>query len=245
MRSQGLEAAQPRRKVRTTVPAADLGSRPDLVRRNFTANRPGEQVGGRYHLYPHLGGDRVPGDRPRLLHEESSRVRDWGDSTRHRVRYMRGDRYGSPQVPVHDRRNDPPAPGRGCQYTSEQLGDHLESYGTRPSVGRTGVCWAGAWAEVGGCDPQGTRGSIRWCIPQEARPSGILPPGSSWNTRSETTPLRPGVQDAGRGRPGAPSSKTSSLKDRFQSCPRHARQPRLSCSSICVQTSSSAIPYSP
>ena len=41
MRSQGLEAAQPRRKVRTTVPAADLGSRPDLVRRNFTANRPG------------------------------------------------------------------------------------------------------------------------------------------------------------------------------------------------------------
>ena len=52
--------------------------------------------------------------------------------------------------------------GRGCQYTSEQLGDHLESYGTRPSVGRTGVCWAGAWAEVGGCDSQGTRGSIRW-----------------------------------------------------------------------------------
>ena len=134
---------------------------------------------------------------------------------------------------------------RGCQYTSEQLGDHLESYGTRPSVGRTGVCWAGAWAEVGGCDPQGTRGSIRWCIPQEARPSGILPPRSSWNTRSETTSSRPGVQDAGRGRPGAPSSKTSSLKDRFQSCPRHARQPRLSCSSICVQTSSSAIPYSP
>ena len=41
MRSQGLEAAQPRRKVRTTVPAADLGSRPDLVRRDFTANRPG------------------------------------------------------------------------------------------------------------------------------------------------------------------------------------------------------------
>ena len=34
MRSQGLEAAQPRRKVRTTVPAADLGSRPDLVRRD-------------------------------------------------------------------------------------------------------------------------------------------------------------------------------------------------------------------
>ena len=36
---------------------------------------------------------------------------------------------------------------RGCQYTSEQLARHLESYGTRPSVGRTGVCWDNAWAE--------------------------------------------------------------------------------------------------
>ena len=60
---------------------------------------------------------------------------------------MRGDRYGGPQVPVHDRRNDPPAPGRDCQYTSEQLARHLESYGTRPSAGRTGVCWDNAWAE--------------------------------------------------------------------------------------------------
>ena len=34
MREQGLVAAQPRRKVRTTVPAADLGSRPDLVKRD-------------------------------------------------------------------------------------------------------------------------------------------------------------------------------------------------------------------
>ena len=41
MREQGLVAAQPRRKVRTTVPAADLGSRPDLVKRDFTASQPG------------------------------------------------------------------------------------------------------------------------------------------------------------------------------------------------------------
>ena len=41
MREQGLVAAQPRRKVRTTVPAVDLGSRPDLVKRDFTASQPG------------------------------------------------------------------------------------------------------------------------------------------------------------------------------------------------------------
>ena len=53
---------------------------------------------------------------------------------------------------------------------------------------------------------------------------GYRLPGQPRYTRSETAPLRPGAQDAGRGRPGAPSSKTSSLKDRFQSRPRHARQ---------------------
>ena len=38
----------------------------------------------------------------------------------------------------------PPPPGRGSQYTSAR---YLEGYGTRPSVGRTGVRWADAWAE--------------------------------------------------------------------------------------------------
>ena len=60
---------------------------------------------------------------------------------------MRGDRYGGPQVPVHDRRNDPPAPGRGCQYTSEQFSQHLGRYEIIASTGRTGVCWDNAWAE--------------------------------------------------------------------------------------------------
>ena len=32
--------------------------------------------------------------------------------------------------------------GPRCQYTSEQLARHLKGYGTRPSVGRAGVCWA-------------------------------------------------------------------------------------------------------
>ena len=56
---------------------------------------------------------------------------------------------------------------------------------------------------------------------------GYRLPGQPRYTRSETAPLRPGVQDTQRGRPGAPSSKTSSLKDRFQSRPRHARKPML------------------
>ena len=36
---------------------------------------------------------------------------------------------------------------RGSQYTSQRFLDHLKTYGIRPSVGRTGVCWDNAWAE--------------------------------------------------------------------------------------------------
>lgn len=41
MRELGLVAAQPRAKVRTTVPAQDLDERPDLVRRDPAAPDPG------------------------------------------------------------------------------------------------------------------------------------------------------------------------------------------------------------
>ena len=41
MREKELRAAQPRRKVRTTVPADDIDTRPDLVGRDFTARAPG------------------------------------------------------------------------------------------------------------------------------------------------------------------------------------------------------------
>ena len=44
-------------------------------------------------------------------------------------------------------------------------------------------------------------------------------------TRRDDIPLRPGAQDAGRGQPGAPSNKTSSLRHNFQGCPRHSWQP--------------------
>ena len=36
---------------------------------------------------------------------------------------------------------------RGCQYTSEQLSQHLGRYEIIASTGRTGVCWDSAWAE--------------------------------------------------------------------------------------------------
>ena len=107
MREQGLEAAQPRRKVRTTVPAADLGSRPDLVRRNFTASQPGVKwVGDITYIRTWEGFvylATVPGccTKKAVGYAIGATTRGTGPD-------MRGDRYGGPQVPVHDRRDDLP-----------------------------------------------------------------------------------------------------------------------------------------
>ena len=54
MRDLGLQAAQPRAKVRTTVPAKDLDERPDLLRRDFTADEPGKKLCG--DIPPQAGG---------------------------------------------------------------------------------------------------------------------------------------------------------------------------------------------
>ena len=106
MREQGLVAAQPRRKVRTTVPAADLGSRPDLVKRDFTADRPGMKWVGDITCIRTWEGPDLSGDRPRLLHQESGRLCDGGQHA-HRPD-MRGDRYGGPQVPDEEGEDDLP-----------------------------------------------------------------------------------------------------------------------------------------
>ena len=54
MRDLGLQAAQPQAKVRTTIPAQDLDERPDLLRRDFTANEPGKKLRG--DIPPQAGG---------------------------------------------------------------------------------------------------------------------------------------------------------------------------------------------
>ena len=144
MREQGLVAAQPRRKVRTTVPAADLGSRPDLVQRDFTANRPGMKWVG-----------------------DITCIRTWEGlvylatvldcCTKKVVGYAMADNMRTDLIcEAIDMaaRRCPTRRGktifhsdRGSQYTSEQFARHLKGYGIHPSVGRTGVCWDNAWAE--------------------------------------------------------------------------------------------------
>ena len=153
MRDLGLKAAQPRAKVRTTVPAQDLDERPDLLGRDFTANEPGKKLCG--DIPPQAGG-------------APSYVRTWAGfiylatvldcCTKKVVGYAMADHMHTSLVcQAIDMavRRCPIKKGvtifhsdRGSQYTSQKFLDHLKGYGIRPSVGRTGVCWDNAWASV-------------------------------------------------------------------------------------------------
>ncbi|VEG75196.1 insertion element IS2 transposase InsD [Actinomyces slackii] len=144
MRQAGLVAAQPRRKVRTTTPAADLEGRPDLVERDFTATTPGTKwVGDITYIRTWVGFVYL------------ATVLDC--ATKKVVGYAMADHMRTELVcQAIDMavRNCPPTRGttifhsdRGSQYTSEKFAEHLGAYGIRLSVGRTGVCWDNAWAE--------------------------------------------------------------------------------------------------
>ena len=144
MREQGLRAAQPRRKVRTTVPAHDLGERPDLVRRDFTAKKPGIKWVGDITCIRTWAGfvylatvldccTRKVVGYAMADHMRTDLVCDAIDMAVRRCPHKRG---------VTIFHSD-----RGSQYTSQQFSDHLRKYGIRLSVGRTGVCWDNAWAE--------------------------------------------------------------------------------------------------
>ena len=144
MRDLGLQAAQPRAKVRTTVPAQDLDERPDLLRQDFTADEPGKKLCG--DIPPQAGG-------------APSCVRTWTGfvylatvldcCTKKVVGYAMADHMHTSLVcqaidvavkrcPVEEGvtifHSD-----RGSQYTSQKFLDHLRSYGIRPSVGRAGA----------------------------------------------------------------------------------------------------------
>ena len=197
MRSQGLEAAQPHRKVRTTVPAAGPGARaPTWSSATPTASEPGVKRVGDIHLYQKLGGARVPGDRPRLLHQESSRVRDGGQHAAPgpvcEVIDMAARRCPTrrKKTILHPRPRHPGAPPPSSPTTWKTTALSLQA-------GRTEVCWAGAWAEVGGRNPGERESPRRWRTPREARPSGILLPRSSWITIGigPTPPWGTGQQD--------------------------------------------------
>ena len=145
MHQAGLVACQPRKRARTTIPAQDLHHRPDLVKRNFTANKPGQKRGGRYHLHPHLGRIHLSSDRDGLLPE--MKIIGYAIAGNMRTQLIAEALHMAV-------RNQPPIVGetvfhsdRGSQYTSADYAEVMNTYGIRASVGRIGSCYDNAAAE--------------------------------------------------------------------------------------------------
>jgi putative transposase len=94
MRAAGLVACQPRPWRYNLTQSGPSGPIPDLVSRDFTAQRPGAKMVGDVTYIPTLGRLAVFGDGPRLPHERCGRVghgRQLQDPAG-----LRRDRYGRP-----------------------------------------------------------------------------------------------------------------------------------------------------
>lgn len=144
MRELGLVTAQPRRKVRTTVPAEDLDTRPDLVKRDFSAPAPGMKwVGDITYIRTWAGFVYLA----TVLDCATKKVIGYSLADHVRTDLVCDAIDMAVRNCPHTRDVTIFHSDRGSQYTSEQFTRCLQKYGIRPSVGRTGVCWDNAWAE--------------------------------------------------------------------------------------------------
>ncbi|WP_236082288.1 IS3 family transposase [Acidipropionibacterium jensenii] len=144
MRAERLVAAQPRLRVRTTIPADDADGRPDLVERDFTAAQPGYKWVGDITYIRTLEGfcylaKVLDCCTKRAVgyaiddHMRTGLICRAIDMAVRNCEYVRGATI------FHS--------DHGSQYMSKEFTELLESYDIRLSVGRTGLCWDNAWAE--------------------------------------------------------------------------------------------------
>ncbi len=144
MRDLGLEPCQPKPWRRSlTEQDGDAGPIPDLVNRDFTADKPGEKMVGDITYIDTWEG---------WLYLAT--VIDC--ATRKIVGWAMDDNYKTPlisrAIEMAARNLDLPEGAifhsdRGSNYTSAEYGKVLEGLGIRRSVGRTGICFDNALAE--------------------------------------------------------------------------------------------------
>ena len=143
MRELGLVACQPRPWRPSTTRQGAAGPIPDLVRRDFTAARPGEKMVGDITYIPTWQGWVYLAT---VIDCATRKIAGWAMD----------DNYQTPLITAAIEmaaRNMDLLPGaifhsdRGSNYTSAEFGAVLESLGIRQSVGRTGICYDNALAE--------------------------------------------------------------------------------------------------
>jgi len=144
MRELGLVACQPRRSRKgTTKQAAKRADIPDLIRRDFTATRPGEKlVGDITYVHTWEGWLYLA----LVIDCYSRKIVGWAMA----------DNYKTPliQEAIEMAARNLPLPpdavfhsDRGSNYTSEEFAKTLGKLNISQSVGRTGICYDNSLAE--------------------------------------------------------------------------------------------------
>jgi transposase InsO family protein len=143
MRELDLVPCQPRPWRLTTIPDPDAAHTPDLVRRDFSADAPGQKLVGDITYVKTWEGwlylATVIDCHTKMVfgyaiadHMRTSLVVDAIDMA------VRNHHIPLDAIFHSD---------RGSQYTAVEFRDKLRALRIRPSVGRTGVCWDNAMAE--------------------------------------------------------------------------------------------------
>ena len=143
MRELGLVACQPRPWRPSTTEQGAAGPIPDLVNRDFSAEKPGQKMVGDITYIPTWQG-----------WEYLATVIDC--ATRKVIGWAMDGNYKTPlitaAIEMAARNAGLPAGAvfhsdRGSNYTSAEFAGVLEGLGIRQSVGRTGICFDNALAE--------------------------------------------------------------------------------------------------
>lgn len=143
VRELGLVACQPRPRKKTTIQDPEASTTPDLVRRDFTADAPGEKLVGDITYIRTWAGwlylATVIDCHTKMVigyamadHMETSLIRAAIDMAARNIALPKDAIFHS---------------DRGSQYTSSEYRKRLEELDIRPSLGRTGICYDNAMAE--------------------------------------------------------------------------------------------------
>ncbi|OMH22978.1 transposase, partial [Tersicoccus phoenicis] len=144
MAERDLIPCQPKPRRPVTTIAADAGTTPDLLARDFTAAEPGTKLVGDITYIDTWAGWVYLAT---VLDCFSKKVVGYA-----MAEHMRTDlvtealgmaaRNGHVRAGVTIFHSD-----RGTQYTSQAFAEYTEKIGVTRSVGRTGICYDNAWAE--------------------------------------------------------------------------------------------------
>ena len=144
MRTENLVACQPRPfRATTQADAEAAAAMPDLVKRNFTADRPGIKfVGDITYIHTWQGFIYLA----TVIDCYSKKVVGWSIADHMRTVLVEDALKNAAATTVIE----PLAifhSDHGSDYTSADYRKLIKALGMRPSMGRTGVCWDNAMAE--------------------------------------------------------------------------------------------------